>query len=244
MSDEVVVSSKGSREFRKRETAARVFAFEINATQHEEGEVPKYAITPLGRRVSRIYFVGALLDKQEVNPESNVWKLRIAGPTGSIRVYVSRFQPQALEKVIELEPPTLVAVVGKLRIVEVNDRKIPVIRPEAINEVDKEVRDYWIYETLKETRKQIAEFDKVKETVAGIYSEIDVNSFVEKLKEVQEILKEEYIVEEAKTTIEEEVIDMTATKNINEEEEEETEDVFKQIEEFENPVDKLLEDYH
>ena len=202
-----MVEAKVEDRFRKRETAVRLFAFEINATRHEEGDVPKYAVTPLGRRVNRVFFVGALLDKTETRPESNVWKLRIADPTGAVRVYASRFQPEALEKVVELEPPTLVAVVGKLRVIDVNGTKVPIVRPESINEVDKSVRDYWLFETVKETRERIEKFDEVKERVTELYGDVNefVSEFTKKVQEVVEVLREEYVLEGVENEDEKEI---------------------------------------
>ena len=202
-----MVEAKVEDRFRKRETAVRLFAFEINATRHEEGDVPKYAVTPLGRRVNRVFFVGALLDKTETRPESNVWKLRIADPTGAVRVYASRFQPEALEKVVELEPPTLVAVVGKLRVIDVNGTKVPIVRPESINEVDKSVRDYWLFETVKETRERIEKFNEVKERVTELYGDVNefVSEFTKKVQEVVEVLREEYVLEGVENEDEKEI---------------------------------------
>lgn len=202
-----MVEAKVEDRFRKRETAVRLFAFEINATRHEEGDVPKYAVTPLGRKVNRVFFVGALLDKTETRPESNVWKLRIADPTGAVRVYASRFQPEALEKVVELEPPTLVAVVGKLRVIDVNGTKVPIVRPESINEVDKSVRDYWLFETVKETRERIEKFDEVKERVTELYGDVNefVSEFTKKVQEVVEVLREEYVLEGVENEDEKEI---------------------------------------
>ncbi len=230
---------KTEKGFRKRETAVRLFAFEINATKHLEGDVPKYAVTPLGRKVNRIFFVGALLDKTETRPESNVWKLRIADPTGAVRVYASRFQPEALEKVVELEPPTLVAVVGKLRVIDVNGTKVPIIRPESINEVDKSVRDYWLFETVKETRERIKKFNEVKERVTELYGEVDVNEFTKKVQEVVEILREEYVLEGVKNESEDE---KEIDKAVEEELEEEFEEPKDAFEEFEIDMSEILDE--
>ena len=182
----------------RRECAVRAFAIEINSTQHMlkgEGKQPVYAITPLGAKINRVYFVGVLLEKDEVKPDSGVWRLRIADPTGSIRAYVSHYQPEVLERVLDdLEPFKLVAVVGKLRVIEANGRKIPIIRPETINEVDKDVYNFWLFETLKATEERLENYKNDSENLAKkLYGQTDLNKYYQELQKVKDILREEYI---------------------------------------------------
>ncbi len=184
----------------KRECAVRAFAVEINDTQHMlkgEGKQPTYAITPLGAKINRLYFVGVLLEKEEVKPDSGVWRLRIADPTGSIRAYVSTYQPEALERVLDdIEPLKLVAVVGKLRVIETDRGKIPIVRPETINEVNMDVRNYWLFETLKATEERLENYKKDSENIAKkLYGQVDLNKYYQELQKIRDILKEEFITE-------------------------------------------------
>ncbi|RLI76300.1 hypothetical protein DRP04_12785, partial [Archaeoglobales archaeon] len=94
---------------RRREVARRIFAKEFNdSTQvlREGGDKsPVYILTPLGLRCNRIFVIGALLEKEETRPDSGIWRIRVADPTGVFIGYVGKFQPEALESLLEIEPP-------------------------------------------------------------------------------------------------------------------------------------------
>ncbi|RLI82909.1 hypothetical protein DRP04_02855 [Archaeoglobales archaeon] len=148
----------------EREVARRIFAFEVNSCRQmvKEGE-KTYAITENGLRVNRIFFVGALLEKTEVRP--GVWKLRIADPTGSIRAYVSNYQPEALEAVMDIEPPCLVGVTGKVRVIDLNGKIIPIVRVETINVVDKTTYTHWLREALSFAQERKLSVERVEEVL-------------------------------------------------------------------------------
>jgi len=151
----------------KREPAKRVFAFELNSSTYEmvgDDSKAKYVLTPTGARCNRIFFVGALLEKEEVRPESGIWRIRVADPTGAITGYVGRFQSNALEALTEVEPPKMVAVVGKIRVLKSESRKFVAVRPEQISIVDTKVRDCWVYETAKSTLDRIKRMEEAKES--------------------------------------------------------------------------------
>lgn len=147
---------------KEREVARRIFAFEINSCRQmvKDGE-KTYAITENGLKVNRIFFVGALLEKTEVRP--GVWKLRIADPTGSIRAYVSNYQPEALEAVVDIEPPCLVGVTGKVRVVEFSGKVIPIVRLETINIVDKTTYIRWLREALLFAQERELNVERVED---------------------------------------------------------------------------------
>lgn len=149
---------------RRREVARRVFAYEINRSTYrfprEDEKSPAYVLTPLGIRVNRVFFVGALLDKEEVKPDSGIWRIRVSDPTSAVYGYVSRFQPDALESLMEIDVPELVAIVGKVRTFEVGARIFVSLRPEYISPVESGVRDYWVYETAKQTIERIKAMER------------------------------------------------------------------------------------
>ncbi len=150
--------------FKRREVARRIFAYELNRSTYrfpkEDEKAPVYVLTPLGVRINRVFFVGALLDKEEIKPDSGIWRIRVSDPTSAIYGYVSRFQPDALESLMEIDVPELVAIVGKVRTFEVNARIFVSLRPEYISPVESDVRDYWVYETAKHTVERIKAMEK------------------------------------------------------------------------------------
>jgi RPA family protein len=152
---------------RKREVARRLFAFELNSSTHrieQEGDkTPVYILTPTGIRCNRVFVVGVLLDKEEARPDSNFWRIRVRDPTGVFVCFVGRFQPDALEALLEIEPPEMVAIVGKVRIFKGETRKFVSLRPEQIAVVDSDVRNYWVYETAKRTLERIERMEKDKD---------------------------------------------------------------------------------
>ncbi len=150
--------------FRRREVARRAFAYEINRSTYrfprEDEKSPAYVLTPLGVRVNRVFIVGALLDKEEIKPDSGIWRIRVSDPTSAIYGYVSRFQPDALESLMEIDVPELVAIVGKVRTFEVGARIFVSLRPEYVSPVESGVRDYWVYETAKHTIERIKAMER------------------------------------------------------------------------------------
>jgi RPA family protein len=149
---------------RKREVARRMFAYEMNRSTYrlpkEDEKSPTYILTPLGLRVNRVFIVGALLDKEEIKPDSGIWRIRVSDPTSAVYGYVSRFQPDALESLMEIDVPELVAIVGKVRTFEVGARIFVSLRPEYIVPVESDVRDYWVYETAKKTIERIKAMER------------------------------------------------------------------------------------
>jgi RPA family protein len=151
---------------RKREIAKRLFSYEFNRSTYrikQNGErTPLYVLTPTGEKCNRVFAVGVLLDKEEIRPDSNFWRMRVSDPTGVFVCTAGRFQPDALEVLLEIEPPEMIAMVGKIRVFEA-ERNFVFLRPESIAVVDSEVRDYWVYETAKRTVERIQRMEAVRE---------------------------------------------------------------------------------
>jgi len=188
---------------RRREVARRIFAYEfVRSTyriRQEEEKAPVYILTPLGMRCNRVFIVGALLDKEEIKPDSGIWRIRVADPTGAFLGYVGRFQPDALESLMEIEPPELVAIVAKVRVFERDGRLFTSLRPEAISVVDSETRDYWIYETSKRTIERIKRMEENEDEDCKLAWQIynpNLNEYRQMVKQALLSLKDE-VVEEA-----------------------------------------------
>ncbi|HID42356.1 MAG TPA: hypothetical protein EYP30_01020 [Archaeoglobaceae archaeon] len=198
---------------RKREVAKRIFAFEFNRSTYkieQDGEkTPTYILTPTGEKCNRVFVVGVLLDREEIRPDSNFWRLRVSDPTGVFVCTAGRFQPDALEVLLEIEPPEMIAVVGKVRVFEGESRSFVSLRPESIAVVDTEARNYWVYETASRTVERIEkmETEKDDEDVAlawKVYNP-DLNEYRSMVKKALLTIKEEFEVFGVKEKVEEEV---------------------------------------
>ena len=191
---------------RRREVAKRVFAYELTKATHvlQEDNV-KYALTPLGEKVNRVFSVSVLLDKEEVRPDSNLWRVRLSDPTGVFYAYAGRFNSDAVESLLELEPPVIVALVGKVRVFEGVTRKLVSVVPEHLVEVESAVRDYWVLETAKATLKRIEEMERKESEESKLAWNIynpNLEEYRSVVKQAVSLIKEE--LEELEKEFEEE----------------------------------------
>ncbi len=133
-----------------RETAWRLFAGELNGSsaslKGEEEMSPFYVISKLGAMVNRVLITGVLIEKENIgNEEEPLWRGRIQDVNGSFFINVGKFQPEAASSIADLEVPSYVAVVGKVRTYTTDDSRVFVsVRPETIVQVDESVRNQWI----------------------------------------------------------------------------------------------------
>ncbi len=140
-----------------RETAWRVFAGELNSSsleiKSEEEKSPSYLITPLGAKLNRILIAGVLLDKENTGTEEEpMWRGRIQDVSGNFFINVGRFQPNAAASMADLEAPSYVAVVGKVRTYTADDGRVFVtVRPETITNIDERTRNLWVLEAAQST---------------------------------------------------------------------------------------------
>ncbi|MCS7121505.1 MAG: hypothetical protein NZ895_02755 [Archaeoglobaceae archaeon] len=205
----------------KREVARRVFAKELNNSTHvirSGGEkAPVYLLTPLGLRCNRVFVVGALLEKEETKPESGIWRIRVSDPTGSFVGYIGKFQPEALEMLLDIDYPSIVSLTAKVKVLEGIKKKFVILRPEMINTADPDVRDRWIIEAAKCTIERIKDVELGKTEDAKIAKEIyktDLEDYKRTVKDVLMKLKEEFELleeveeEELELEIEEEEFDI------------------------------------
>ncbi len=145
----------------KREPAWRVFAQEYrDATLHEtsdEEHSPLYITTPLGARINRLFIVGTLVEVTNygTDDEPSV-RAMLADQTGHFYLTTGQYNPEVGFALLRAETPSFVAVIGKAHIyVPENGVMKKYVRPEAIIQVEKSVRDHWIVETAKATRERI-----------------------------------------------------------------------------------------
>ena len=143
-----------------REPSWRIFAAEYNEANHiiqgSEEKAPKYVITPLGAKVNRLFIVGVLTDVENIGKEGIRWRARIADPTGIHNVYAEPFNPEAATLLTEMETPSYIAVVGKIRIYEPDEGTIYLsVRAEVVKNSDSFIRDYWIIQAAKNMKMRI-----------------------------------------------------------------------------------------
>ena len=143
-----------------REVAWRIFAFEFNRSNlyYSEGDerAPNYIITPTGVRCNRLFVVGVVTEVENIGAENNLWRARIADPTGVFTVYAGQYQPEAAIFLSELNVPAYVSVVGKARKYEPGDGSVYTsIRPEELNNADEKLRDRWVLDTAERTLERI-----------------------------------------------------------------------------------------
>jgi len=174
----------------KREPAKRVFAFEICRSIHSMNGAVKKILLPTGELCSRVYFVGALLEKEETQPKSGMWRLRISDPTGAVLCFAGKYQQDVLDALHDIQPPALVAVVGKLRVFEGDKGEVPYIRPESLTVVDANTRDIWLLETAQRTMERLEQMEKSATAESKhawkIYSP-DLNKFREEVERVKNL---------------------------------------------------------
>ncbi|MBP5735044.1 MAG: glycerol dehydrogenase [Candidatus Methanomethylophilaceae archaeon] len=150
-----------------RETAWRVFATELNSTTLEikatEEKQPSYIVTPLGAKINRVLIAGVMTEKENIGSEEEpMWKARIQDVSGSFFINVGRFQPEASAAIADIEIPSFVAAVGRVRTYTTDDQRVFVsVRPEHIVPIDESVRNEWILETAKSTWKRLKDTKKV-----------------------------------------------------------------------------------
>lgn len=143
-----------------REIAWRIFAHEFNISNLyiSEGDerAPNYIITPTGVKCNRLFIIGVITEVENIGKENNLWRARIADPTGVFTLYAGQYQPEAAIFLSDLEVPAYVALVGKARKYEPEDGNVYLsVRPEEINAADENQRDMWVLETAERTLERI-----------------------------------------------------------------------------------------
>ena len=154
----------------ERKAARRVFAREFNDgtytfSDSNEDRAPTFQLLPTGQRANRVYFCGTVTEVEDVGTDSEYWRARVVGPTGTVLVYAGQYEPDAMAKLRKLDTPAYVAVCGKVSAYtpddedsenSVGDDTIVSIRPKDFFSVtDAEQRDQWVRETAKQTLDRI-----------------------------------------------------------------------------------------
>ena len=165
-----------------RETAWRVFSSELNTASYEikaEAEkMPSYQLSRLGAMINRVLIAGVLTEKENVgSPEEPLWRGRIQDvASGTVYINIGRYQTEAAAAMVDIEPPCLVAVVGKVKSYTTEDQRTYVsVRPERIIPIDENTQREWLLDTARSTWKRLVDMKTamgtIDKSVAGLTKE-------------------------------------------------------------------------
>jgi RPA family protein len=141
----------------EREPAKRVFAQELREARHHfkegtEEKSPTYILLPSGERANRVFLVGTLTEKERKGDQNMFYQARIADPTGTFYIIAGSYQPDAMQQMARIEPPTFVAVVGKPSVYDTpTGAALVSIRAESITAVDADTRNLWVLDAARAT---------------------------------------------------------------------------------------------
>ncbi len=138
-----------------REPAWRVFAHEFNQStlQYKEDEErgPTYVISPTGAKINRMFVVGVLTEVEDVRSSHDLWRARIADPTGSFTVYAGQYQEDAAAFLAQAETPQFVTVLGRGRLYTRNETTYASVWSEEVTSTSDRVRNNWVINTAERT---------------------------------------------------------------------------------------------
>lgn len=154
----------------EREPARRVFAGELRESrihfrEGEDEKSPTYVLLPTGERCNRVFLVGTLTEKKKQGEQNLFYRARVVDPTGTFFIMAGSYQPEAMQQVARIEPPSFVAVVGKPNVYETPDGAVLIsVRCESVTAVDKDTRDRWVVDCARSTLDRL---DRIGDTPDG-----------------------------------------------------------------------------
>lgn len=136
----------------KREVAYRVFSEDIKnllvVPREDDEYATQYFELPTGHLINRVFLCGALIDKQDIGTDTPFYNLKISDIKGMIEANVGQYSPAVAQIVAEnIEFPCFVAVIGKIKSREYNEKVYFGIAAESITEIDEAAYERWIAET-------------------------------------------------------------------------------------------------
>ncbi|MGZ4943322.1 MAG: hypothetical protein ACXV6K_03480 [Halobacteriota archaeon] len=138
-----------------REPAWRIFAHEFNQStlQYKEDDErgPTYVISPTGAQINRMFVVGVLTEVEDVRSSHDLWRARVADPTGSFTVYAGQYQAEAAGFLAQAEAPQFVSLLGRGRLYTRNETTYASIWPKEVISTTELVRNNWIINTAERT---------------------------------------------------------------------------------------------
>jgi uncharacterized protein len=137
------------------EPAWRIFANEFNKStlqlKEEDGSGPTYVISPTGAKINRLFVVGVLTEVENVRANDDLWRARVADPTGSFTVYAGKYQSEGASFLANADVPQFVAVLGRARLYKREDVSYASIWSNEISSTMETVRNNWVLTTAERT---------------------------------------------------------------------------------------------
>lgn len=145
----------------KREVAYRIFSDALKDAESVERSDEEFAVQYIrlktGELVNRVFIVGTLLECRDVGQDTPFYKLRISDPNGHFDAMIGQYSPSQAQLMAEdIEVPMFVAVVGKLKAREYEEKEYFSIAVESITKSDLETYERWVAETEAHTAARAA----------------------------------------------------------------------------------------
>jgi RPA family protein len=135
--------------------AWRIFAYEFNKStlqlKEEDGSGPTYVISPTGAKINRLFVVGVLTEVENVRANEDLWRARVADPTGSFTVYAGKYQSEGASFFANAVVPQFVSVLGRARLYTREDTSYASIWSNEIHNTTETVRNNWVMTTAERT---------------------------------------------------------------------------------------------
>ena len=135
--------------------AWRIFAYEFNKStvqlKEEDGSGPTYVISPTAAKLNRLFVVGVLTEVENVRANEDLWRARVADPTGSFTVYAGKYQSEGASFFANADVPQFVSVLGRARLYTREDTSYASIWSNEISNTTETVRNNWVITTAERT---------------------------------------------------------------------------------------------
>ena len=130
----------------------RVFAAEYDSStlslQGVDSQSPLWVVTPGGGYCRFMFLSGTLT---EVSETGDIVNSRIADPTGVFNLVIGGRNTSLAKAFRNLSIPSFVTVTGRSQIYQKDGRFVVSVRPEYVQNVNRQVRDQWVLSTAQST---------------------------------------------------------------------------------------------
>jgi len=138
------------------EGAVRLFAGEFNRSTlvipGNDGKSAAWVVTPSGTSCYEVFIAGALVEVQE---QGDMLSLRVADPTGGFDLVSGGNNTALVESIRKIPVPSFISVIGRAHLYWREGKPVPVIRPDQVHMIDRQIRDHWVIITAKFTLSRL-----------------------------------------------------------------------------------------